>query len=197
MRARRHSLTSLIQEAACSVKIRPDADETSTVVVPEKLRDFFLNSTHQGMGGFQSFSRDMQRRLTTSKTLALTTADVAKIARYCGKYGSGGYQSKCRELLSAWKQQNTRTLRHLPESLQNQILWAVEPPETSHFTRTHYDAIGKALRREIDAIGVEAVERIARGLAKIFTDDNSRFDELRWLETCGLEPHQKDSAASD
>ena len=50
----------------------------------------------------------------------------------------------------------------------------------SSFSRRHYIAVAKIIR---DA---ETKNQIAKDLAKMFSDDNSRFDFQRFFTACGL-----------
>lgn len=160
---------------------------TSTVTVSEDLVTFFNTAEARGHGGWQSLLRKIQRGLEQSNVLLLTSTDLKRIAGYIGKYGTGGYQRRLRELLQQWAEQH-----HLPPKKKRKlspderlVVHAIQPMMKTLFTRTHYKVLASVLAEERAAMG-PAAERVCMRFVTVFAEDNPNFDAKRWRQLCGL-----------
>lgn len=60
-----------------------------------------IQKLQKGRGGYQSFLKDIQQRITEENTIVLFSEEIKKIHRYANRYGEGGFQKKMRIILNA------------------------------------------------------------------------------------------------
>lgn len=75
--------------------------DVNVVIELAKEEVELLSRPIHGQGGFQTLLRRLQSQLNEESQLVLGIDDVERIARYCAKYKTGGFQDQLKSVLSA------------------------------------------------------------------------------------------------
>ena len=75
-----------------------DAGSRTVRLTPEEIAE--LMKPVNGQGGMQDLLRELQPRISSDGTLALSPDEIEKIGRYSGSYGPGGFQNRFKIILA-------------------------------------------------------------------------------------------------